>query len=215
MSNAIDMTPYIQAKSDQLNADNLIGGPITVQITAVSTAKDTEKPVSVQITGGHMPWRPSKTDLRILVALWGADGSKWVGRWVTLYRDPTVKWGGAEVGGVRVAAVSHIDKPATLQMTVSRGVKKPMKVAVIKPDAQREKGAPTADLDALLTDAGLTRADVDRWLVAEGKPTLGSRDEAKIAALAGWLAAHAEKFDAIRALVPSAREPGDESEVEP
>lgn len=211
MSEAIDMTPYIQAKSDQLNSDDLLGGPITVQIRAVSAAaKDAEKPVSIQISGGHMPWRPSKTDLRVLVSLWGKDGAVWVGRWVELYRDPTVKWGGAEVGGVRVRAVSHIDKAATLQVTVSRGVKKPMKIAVLKPDAQREKGAPTADLDALLSEQHLTRADLDRWLLSEDKPPLSERAPDKIAALAGWLAANAKRFDEIRALIPSDRVPGEE-----
>jgi hypothetical protein len=215
MSEAIDMTPFIQPKSDQLNADSLIGGPITVQILAVQASKaDAEKPVSIAISGGHMPFRPSKTDIRILVALWGKNGAEWVGKWLTLARDPTVKWGGVEVGGVRVQAASHIDKPASLTVTVSRGVKKIVKIGVIKPDATREKGAPTANLDALLTDAKLAREDVDRWLAAEGKPGLASRDEAKVAALAGWLAADPKRLDAIRALVPTTREPGDESDVE-
>lgn len=198
----MDITPFIQAKSDQLNADDLVAGPITVQFTQVSRG-NAEQPVIIRLSGGHMPWKPSKTAMRILATAWGTNTEAWVGRWATLYRDPTVRFGGSEVGGIRVAALSHIDRALTLSLAETRGKKKAWKVDALKSADQKQTGAPTADLDALLNDVGLTREDVDRWLVAEGKQPLAEGTAEKRAALAGWLASDPARLDAIRALIPS------------
>ena len=53
-----DITPFIQAKSDQLNADDLIGGPITARITNVRVTGGDQQPVTVELDGGHKPWKP-------------------------------------------------------------------------------------------------------------------------------------------------------------
>jgi hypothetical protein len=213
----IDMTPYIQAKSDQVNADNLLGAPITVQILGVKVG-DGEQPVSIKISGGHMVWRPCKTSRRILVAVWGADAAKWVGRWVRLFRDETVKWAGVEVGGIRIDAVSHIDQPMNLSLAVSKKVKATHKVGVLRPNEQKNAGPATADLDAYLAEQKLTRADVDRWRATAGKQPLDTLNDSERAQVAAWLAADSKRLDAIRALVPDHagddrldREPGDES----
>jgi hypothetical protein len=58
---------------------------------------------------------------RILREAWGNRGSDWVGKSATLYNDKTVKYGGIEVGGVRVSHVSHIDSPITMMLPVTRG----------------------------------------------------------------------------------------------
>jgi hypothetical protein len=52
----------------------------------------------------------------------------YVGRRLTIFNDPTVKWAGQEVGGVRIAALSHINKPLTVALTVSRGKRAPFTV---------------------------------------------------------------------------------------
>lgn len=195
----MDITPFIKAKSDQLNADDLLGGPITVQIERV-TQGNREQPVVIHISGGHMPWKPSKTALRVLAHAWGTKTGPWEGRWLTLYRDETVKWAGEEVGGIRIKAMSHITEAISLSLAESKGKKKNQRVAVLKAPAQ--KGAPTANLDELLVDAELTRDDVDRWRAANGKPLLSDMDAATIAKLAGWLAGDASRLNAIRALIP-------------
>ena len=197
-----DVTPHIQAKSDQLNADDLVGGPITVQITHANQG-GAEQPVILRISGGHMPWKPSKTALRVLVAAWGTDAGAWVGRWVTLYRDSAVKWAGVAVGGIRVSALSHIDQPITLSLAETRGQKKTWRVDVIRPANQKQAGAPTADLDALLVDAALTTEDVDRWLASKKKPALAGVTPEQRAALATTLAGNPKLLDAIRALIPA------------
>jgi len=123
-----DMSAVIQPKSDQINADDMIGGPMTVTITGVKIQPVQEQPVSVSIAGTSKVWRPCKTTARILVAVWGADANQYIGRSLTLYRDPKVKWGGLEVGGIRISHMSHMEREMTLMMTVSKANRQPAKI---------------------------------------------------------------------------------------
>lgn len=124
-----DLTNTIIAKSDQVNADDLAGGPRTITITKVSAdTSSAEQPIVIGIEGDSKVYKPCKTVRRLLVSVWGANGAEYVGRSVTLYRDPTVKWGGLEVGGIRISHMSHIDKAVTIALTATRGNKKPTTV---------------------------------------------------------------------------------------
>lgn len=68
----IDMSKYTQAKSDQLNADDLHGGPITVTVTHVSSNETAEQPINIFYDGDNgKPFRPCKTVRRIMVKVWG------------------------------------------------------------------------------------------------------------------------------------------------
>ena len=97
----VDISSTIIAKSDQLNADDLIGGPITVTITNVSLTESPDQPLTINYDGDNgRPYKPCKSMRRVLAAAWGNDGSKFIGRRVTLFRDPRVKWAGQEVGGI-------------------------------------------------------------------------------------------------------------------
>ena len=126
----VDMTPTIQAKSDQANAVDFISGPQTITITEVR-AGSKEQPISIFYEGcDNKPFKPSKTVRRVLVKIWGKDGSKYVGRSLTIYNDPSVKWAGAPVGGIRVSHASHIDKPHEMMLPVTRGK---MAKTIIKP----------------------------------------------------------------------------------
>ena len=58
---------------------------------------------------------------RVLAYCWGVDASQWVGRRVRLFCDPAVRFGSELVGGTRIEALSHIDKPKTVPLLVSRG----------------------------------------------------------------------------------------------
>jgi hypothetical protein len=60
-----------------------------------------DQPVSIHYEGGEgRPFKPCKTVRRIMVGVWGKDASKYVGRSMTLYRDPSVAFGGMQVGGI-------------------------------------------------------------------------------------------------------------------
>lgn len=120
-----DMTQAIIPKSDQLNSDDLIAGPITIQISSVSIKPGTEQPVAISFTGDNgKPWKPCKSMSRVMVAAWGPDASKYTGRSITLYRDPAVKWAGMEIGGIRISHMSHIEKPLTMALTATKGSRK-------------------------------------------------------------------------------------------
>jgi len=81
----------IKAKSDQLNACDLVGGPITVTVQKVSKLAG-EQPVSIEIGEGRQPFKPCKSMRRVLIACWGTE--RWVGRSMTLCCDTDVKFGG-------------------------------------------------------------------------------------------------------------------------
>jgi hypothetical protein len=157
--NAVDMSQFIAAKSDQLNADDLMDAPKTITITKVTAAPDAaEQPVSIHYEGGEgRPWKPCKTMRRILVGVWGKDASKYVGRSLTLYRDPTVAFGGLQVGGIRISHMSDITEDKTVALLVTRGRKAPFK---IKPLAiTRPAGGSTDDAAAKWANGYIAKLD--------------------------------------------------------
>ena len=130
----MDMTESIAPKSDQMDYEDLIGGERIFTIREVRKGPSVEQPIEIVLDEFPRPWRPAKTVRRILVAGWGTDGSRYVGRRVLLFGDPTVKWAGQPVGGIRVKAMSGIDKPLTVALTVARGKRAPFTVEPL-PDA--------------------------------------------------------------------------------
>lgn len=117
-----NMQQVIEPRSDQLNADSLIAGPKTITITDVHIKSGQDQPVTIRYEGDDgKPWKPCKSMSRVLVAVWGPDAAKYVGKSATLYRDPKVKWGGMEVGGIRISHMSHIERDMVLALTVTKG----------------------------------------------------------------------------------------------
>ena len=130
-----DMTETIVPRSDQINADSLLAGPITIRVTEVVIGGG-EQPVTIHYEhDGGKPFRPGKSMRRVLVKAWGADATDYIGRSMTLYTDPTIKFGGMEVGGIRISHLSHIDRTLTMALTETKGRKKPFVVQplVIEP----------------------------------------------------------------------------------
>jgi hypothetical protein len=119
----------IVPKSDQLNADDLLTGPMTVTITEVRRG-DKDQPVAIGIVG-HQPYKPCKSMRRVLISAWGDDGRAWAGRKMTLYCDPNVMFGGVKVGGIRISHLSHIDNDMQMSLTATRGKKAPYLVKVL------------------------------------------------------------------------------------
>jgi hypothetical protein len=123
-----DMTSAIQPKSDQLNFDDFIGKSMTIKITKVSKISG-EQPIIINYEGDNgKPWKPCKSMCRVLVYNWGGDGNAYVGKSLTLYGDPTVKWGGLEVGGIRISHMSDIPHERVMALTTSKSNRKPFTV---------------------------------------------------------------------------------------
>lgn len=119
----VDIRKSIEAKSDRLNADDLLGGSITIQIEDVR-AGNADNPVAVFYAGCNgKPWYPCKTMRRAMVAAWSDDGKSWIGKSCTLYRDADVIYGGVKVGGIRVSHFSDIDADMVLSLSEKRGKK--------------------------------------------------------------------------------------------
>ena len=155
----MDLTASIAPKSDQLNSDDLITGPRTFTIAGADEGS-AEQPANIHLVElPGRPWRPSKSMRRVLVFCWGKDTDPYAGRRVTLYRDPEVTFGMDKVGGIKIAAMSHIDAPKSVSLTVTRGKRaahtvKPLVVTAPPPPPAAmslEDVAATTDTDTLRT----------------------------------------------------------------
>lgn len=157
----MNMLDAIAPKSDQINAEDLVGRTITVTVRDVQIRAGQEQPISVAVEETDKVFRPCKTTARLMVQAWGPDASKYAGRKMTLYRDPSVKWGGVAIGGIRISHMSHIDAPLVIALAEN---KKNRRVHTVQPlqiehqvasaealtlDAARELVESAADLDAL------------------------------------------------------------------
>ena len=153
----MDLTDTIVPKSDQLNAEDFLTGSHTFTIESV-TAGSTEQPINVNLVEAPgRAYRPSKSMRRILVAAWGVEASAYTGRRLTLFRDPTIKYGGIAVGGIAISALSHIDKQLTIALTVTRGKRSPHTVEPLIESAPAQS-EPTAEQVAACTDPDELRA---------------------------------------------------------
>lgn len=138
-----DMSSVIVPKSDQINAEDFIPGPATFTIEAVAISPGTEQPVSIKLVGEQRVYRPCKSMSRVLVQAWGPDARRYAGRSLTLYRDPKVKWGGMEVGGIRISHLSHIDGQMTMALTATKGKRAPFIVKPLPGNGAGSAGAAT------------------------------------------------------------------------
>lgn len=156
----MDLTESIAPKSDQLNADDLMAGPVTVTIREVARGS-AEQPVDVHLE--EFPgraYRPSKSMRRVLVLAWGPEASAYAGRRITLYRNPEITFGKDKVGGIEISHLSHLTKPLTVALTAMRGKRKNFTVQplaeVVQQDwlaiAKQAEGDPDT-LRAIWTDA--------------------------------------------------------------
>lgn len=116
----MNLTDSIAPKSDQLDAIELVSGPRTFTIEKVS-ANNPDQPFNFHLKELDRVWRPGKSMRRVIVAAWGAEASAYVGQQVTLYCDPTVRFGNDITGGTRISHMTGIDKPLKVSLMVSRG----------------------------------------------------------------------------------------------
>lgn len=149
-----DMSSVIVPKSDQINAEDFLAGPRTFTIEGVAISPGTEQPVSIKLIGEDRVWRPCKSMSRVLVAAWGPDASVYRGRSVTLYRDPKVKWGGMEVGGIRISHMTNLERDMALNLTATKGKRAPHLVKMLETPKQEDAAAKwTADFIGMVNKA--------------------------------------------------------------
>lgn len=117
----MDLSRTIVPKSDQLNFEDVQSQCITAVVKSVRQGNK-EQPVFIDLEGYEgRPYKPSKSMRRVLIGGWGNDGHSWAGKSLTLTGDPTVKYGGVAVGGIKISAMSDISDNFSLMLTTSRG----------------------------------------------------------------------------------------------
>lgn len=136
----VDVSTMIAAKSDQLNADDLMTGPITITVTGVKGTGDKEQPLSISYENDNgKPYKPGKSMRRVLVQLWGKEGAAYVGRSMTLYRDGEVTFGKLKVGGIRISHMTDIGVDQILALAVTKGAKRAYQVKPLRPPEGRSQ----------------------------------------------------------------------------
>lgn len=171
----MDLSNAVIARSDQLNAIDLISGPRTFTVAEVKRG-DADQPVAIvlQENPASRPFKPSKTVVRILAFAWGKETDDWPpNARMTLYRDEKVKWAGQEIGGIRVSHLSHIKGQLKIALAESKG-KTSLHVVQPLPDAPKPPPDPTAEEVAACVDLddlrGMWRASgPDLRKVIEGR----------------------------------------------
>jgi len=165
-----DLRHTIVPKSDQLNADQLLGGPMTITVSEVRVS-DGDQPVVIRYEGdGGRPFKPCKTMRKVLIHGWGPDGRLWAGRSMTVYNDEAVKFGGESVGGIRISHMTDIAQDMKVSLTATKGKKA---LHVIKR---------MADGDAALVAAIKAAGDVDALKAAFKVAYRATKDEKRQAA---------------------------------
>jgi hypothetical protein len=164
----MDLTESIIPRSDQINADELIAGPATYTIREVIRGV-AESPFDFKLVETDRAYRPSKTMRRVIVNAWGPDAANYAGRRLTLYREPTIKFGGQVVGGIRISHLSHIDKRVEVLAQVTRGKREKF---IVEPLVE-----PTAAESIASLRAEWKTATPDRRKVIEAEITGGGGGE--------------------------------------
>lgn len=149
MSDVSNLRDTIIPKSDQLNAEQLLSEPMTITVTGVRRGAD-DQPVVINYEGDDgRPYKPCKTCRKILIFAWGDDGREWVGRSMTLFNNPEIKFGGVKVGGIRISHMSHIDREIGISLTATKGKKEPVIIKKLAAPAKKQEPIPCT-LDGVL-----------------------------------------------------------------
>ena len=161
-----------EPRSDQINYEDFLAGPKVYTIGGVRNGTAEQK-YDIQLQEEQRVWRPPLTVLRTLIACWGDDATVWQGRQAELYGDPSIRFGKDAVGGIRIKALSHLDEPKTVTVTVARG--KRQKITI-----QPLQVAPPTDWQALLHAA---QGDRDKLLQLHQRATSENAPRDVIAAI--------------------------------
>lgn len=205
-----DMTESIAPRSDQMNAEDLLSGPRTFTITRVRVTSG-DQPVHVYLAEfpDDRPFKPSKTVRRLMVVAWGAGSAAYVGKRLTLYRDPDVRFGGMDVGGIRVSHMSGLNGPLNVALAATRG-RRIMYTVDPLPDGHTPPGPRGDRTDAMVaafSALGVTVEDIERRI---GRPRAGwsgadvDRMKDVYAALSSGKARREDEFPGPDPVVPAA-----------
>jgi len=160
-----------EPRSDQWNAEDFLQGPRVFAIAGVKNGAAEQK-YDIDLEGESRVWRPPLTMLRVLLTAWGDDSDAWVGRRVQLFHDPNVRFGKEAVGGIRIAALSHLNGPLNLKLTATRGKRVTYTVQPL-PDAPKQAENAIPDEVITQTQRAIAEGKLGEylsWLTENGAP---------------------------------------------
>jgi hypothetical protein len=207
----MDITETLAPKSDQMDAVDLLGGPMTFTIVEVTKGSSDEQPIQVRLAEFARPWRPSKGMRRVLAACWTPHASTWTGRRLTLFCDTSVKFGGVEVGGIRISHLSDLTGPKKVPLLVTKGKSAMYTVAPLKEEQPRPLSqAQSQRIGALLRQNDLKDKELVLALYADeiGREVAATKD--LTVSEADKVIAALERMDT----EPSVDQPADQTPVE-
>ena len=125
-----NVSQAMQAKSDQLNAVDIMGSEPVITVRDVQVRGGVQ-PVWVFFHGdNNRPWKPSKGMIRILAAGWSNESDNWIGKSVQIYMEQSVKYAGQEVGGIRIRAMSDIPQKGIIAtIALNKQKREPCKIS--------------------------------------------------------------------------------------
>ena len=131
--NKEEMIQCAAARSDQYNADDLVGGiTLDVTIKEVQRGPSKEQKLQLALKETEKFYRPSKTYIRALIACFGDEPAGWIGKRLRLIRNPDTMFGPMKVGGIEVSHAS-IPQPIVVMLQSKRGKKSAVSIDVIPP----------------------------------------------------------------------------------
>lgn len=167
-----------QSNSQQINADDILGAPVTVTITG-AVEGTAEQPVLVSVAEVQgKTYRPSLTMRKVLGAVWGDETDDWIGRRLTLYRNPDIRFGGAVVGGIEISEMSHIQRPVEVSVLEKRGKRKTFTVKPL-PDSPAPRDW-AAEIALAGTDVAALRELGNAAIAANAGPDIVGRIRAAV-----------------------------------
>lgn len=151
-----DILSTVAPKSEQINFDDFSNGrTLTIKITKVS-GKSGDQPICISYENDNgKPYYPCKSMRRVLIHNWGGNAADYVGRYLTLYGDPDIKFGGLAVGGIRISNMSHISKEVTMALTATKASRKPFTVKPLVVSDTPNANDWIADIESVPTLDGL------------------------------------------------------------
>ena len=215
----MDMTKSIEPRSDQMNAEDLLSGPRTFTITDVREGS-AEQRVRVFLAEfpQSRPYLPNVTMCRLMVLAWGPESDAYIGKRVTLYRDPDVRFGKDQPGGIRISHMSGIRRPLTANLTVTKGRRGPHRVEPMTDDAPPAKvPAPMDQLVWAMNEAKIPTDERLKYCTAVVQHELASAKDLtadEVAKVIAALAGHQPPAEANSDGGVPERDPAEPSEQE-
>lgn len=172
MFDVSNLRDTIIPKSDQLNADQLLGGAITITVNSVRRG-DGDQPIIIGYDGDNgRPYKPCKSMRKVIIFAWGEDGNAWIGRSMTLFCDTNVMFGGIKVGGIRISHMTDIERDVSVSITATRGKKTPfiIKKLELPKHPQKQPETPevrTPKMIAAFGKLSVTEAQLSAHLMRE------------------------------------------------